>query len=115
MTVKATAARLRTKLRVVIAFFGVLLGALARVAHAECTCNSTCGDCLSCPHQYETVGSCSACYASRDLPNSVLCSFICTPASASIRPLTPDGRLNTEPRSILPGTRPDTNKPDLMV
>lgn len=118
MTVRATPQE-RGKLMEAIAFCGMLLGAFPGAAHAECSCSATCGDCVSCPRQYETIGSCGACYNTTNLKSSVLCSFIGTMAPASARPTLPGTRQDTvtEPAlpSILPGTRPDVLRPDLMV
>jgi hypothetical protein len=104
MNTKATASRHLIKHLRLIALAGALLGGFADAVRAECTCSPDCTKCDVCPEQYETPGSCRACYRSTktNLGTSVMCTFIGTRISAPVwKYLLPDS---------LPGTRQDTIK-----
>jgi hypothetical protein len=118
---KVAAMSRHRRLMVTIALCGMLFGAFTDVAKAECVCNATCGDCVSCPRQYQTNDACAACYKSTSAKDSVLCTFAGAMApvpvppaarSPAVRPRTGAPQLPSFPG--LPGTRPDAIRPDFM-
>jgi hypothetical protein len=123
MRAKATANECVTKLLKTIALSGVLFNALGGAAYAECTCTAMCGDCVSCPRQYETTGSCGACYRGTNLNTSVLCSFVGTlavpfsaaPFSRQLLPGTRENAIKQPHFWMIPGTPLDLPRPDFTM
>jgi hypothetical protein len=106
----------KRRLIVTIALCGVVFGACADMVQAACVCSPTCGDCVSCPQQYQAIGACEACYKSAPAKDSVLCTFAGTmaplPLQPAARPRTGAPQLPSFPG--LPGTRPDAVRPNSM-
>ena len=104
------------RLMLTIAFCGILFHVFVGVAQAECVCNTTCSDCVSCPRRYQTIGPCAACYKSTPAKDSVLCTFAGTMAPAPVPAAPPSTDGPRFPPTITPETRPlPGTRPDILL
>lgn len=114
----------KRRLMVAITLCGMFFSAFVGVARAECVCNATCSDCVSCQPQYQTNSACAVCYRTVPAKDSVLCTFAGAMAQVPVplqpttgRPRVPTVIPDAWPRPLpgtvpLPGTRPEILRRD---